>query len=439
MVNLKNKKITILGGKRSGMALARLIIRLGGIAKISEQASESSLPEDFRNWAIARNVALEFNGHTQAFIEESDLVVLSPGIRFNAPPVKWAHDRGIAVLGEIEFAAQFCNKPIIAVTGSNGKTTVVTLINKVLQKAGYKSCLCGNVGMPFSEFVLESNKKDFFVLEISSFQLESLLDLNSSFRGNHSNGVLHFQGFKPFIAVVLNFSQNHLDRHKDLEEYFQAKMRIFLNQTSEDFAVLNYQDERLKEYSSQLESKVIFFNSTQNQTAKEIKNPNHSVVIKVAKILGIEESVCQNVFTTFEGVEHRLEVVRSLDGVKYINDSKATTAESGRWALKSIDQPIVMICGGRDKNIDFTVLKDLVKSKVKRMLVIGEAKAKLSQAFEGVVPVEECNSLEDAVLRAKEIAHQGDCVVLTPMCASFDMFLDYEDRGRKFKDIVNKL
>ena len=435
-MDIRDKKIVIIGAKRSGMALARLVTSLNGKAGISEQGPEDCLTEEFKDWAFAQDIASEFNGHTQQFVEEGDLVVLSPGVAFDAVPVAWVKDKGIPVLGEIEFAAQFCDKPIIAVTGSNGKTTVATLIRDILVRAGHKPCLCGNVGFPFSEFVFDLDDNDFVVLEISSFQLESVLDPASSFRTDAGNE-LGMEGFKPYIAVILNFSQNHLDRHKDLGEYLEAKKRIFLNQESDDFAVLNHNDPQLKSLVSTVRSQVVYFNSSSEN--EERANPNHSAVLKVGGILGINEACCREVFQEFKGVEHRLEKVCRLDGIDFINDSKATTVEAARWALGSIDQPVVMICGGRDKNIDFSPLADSVRRKVKKMYAIGEVRQKIRQAFESLTGFEECNGLEEAVIKARQSASEGDCVLLSPMCASFDMFCDFEQRGRVFKEIVGRL
>lgn len=427
-MEIAGKKVTIVGGKRSGMALARLAVRLGGKPGISEQGGEDCLSPEFKSWALRQHMALEFNGHTREFIEDSDLVVLSPGVRFNAPPVRWAKEKKILVLGEIEFAAQFCARPVIAVTGSNGKTTVATLIQKVLEAAGYKTCLCGNVGFPFSGCVLDLGDTDFVVLEISSFQLESVLD-----PADFSN----IKGFKPHIAVILNFSKNHLDRHKGLGEYLEAKKRIFLNQEGNDFIVLNDNDPRVKGLSSQVKSRVVYFNSASDGPA--VVNPNYSAALAVGRILGIDEGSCLQVFREFTGVEHRMEKVRCLDGIDFINDSKATTAEAALWALENIERPVVMICGGRDKNIDFSVLAGPARQKVKKMFVIGEAKGKIRRALNGAVRLEECDGMEEAVARARQSAAAGDCVLLSPMCASFDMFADFEERGRVFKEIVNRL
>ena len=355
-MDIKNKTVTILGGQRTGMALARLVAHLGGKAKISEKGGENTLPEDFREWAKQRKVACEFHGHTRAFIEESDVVVLSPGVRIIARRFPGQGRKNILVLGEIEFAFQFCEKPVIAVTGSNGKTTVVTLIHQVLEASGRRSCLCGNIGAPFSGQVLDLDDKDFVVLEISSFQLETVVE----------PGIPGIHGFKPHVAVLLNINQNHLDRHKDFQEYFDAKKRIFLNQDARDYAVVNAQDQGLKDLAPQLKAQVRFFNAAPLSLPGITPNPNFAVAREVANILGIKDDVCAKVFRDFRGVEHRLELVRQIDGVNFINDSKATTAQAAIWALERLNAPVIMICGDRDKNIDFSVVAPFVRQKVKR-------------------------------------------------------------------------
>lgn len=420
------------------MALAELIVKNGGRARLSENGSPDSLPNEFLGWAEKNKFDLEFNGHTRKFIQESDVVVLSPGVRIDSMPVEWAKENKIPVLGEIEFAFQFCQKPVIAVTGSNGKTTTATLIEEVLKKAGFNAVLCGNTGFPFSRCVHDLRNVDYVVTEISSFQMESLLPVQSPFRRENNQNGLAFEGFKPLIAVVLNFSQNHLDRHKDIDEYFEAKTKIFQNQSKGDFAVLNEQDERLNGLAPKLKSTVRFFN-LKLVVDPERENPNYSAVMTVAEILGIQREKVLNVFRDFKGVEHRLELVRGLDGVNYINDSKATTTEAAGWALQNMAQPTIMICGGRDKNIEYAVLRSLVRQKVKKMIVIGEAKEKLKKAFSDMVAVDEAEDMSEAVLKAQQHAQSGDNVLLSPMCASFDMFKDYEHRGKVFKEIVNKL
>jgi len=420
--DLKHKKVTIIGAARSGIAVADAVLRLGGIAKISEskpiEELSHVLDSRFRG-NDKENIVIEARGHTQAFIQDSDYVVLSPGVRLDALPVQWAKERGIEVMGEVEFAFRLCPCPVVAVTGSNGKTTTSTVIAEILKRAGRHVCLCGNIGSPFSKHVLDLKSTDTVVLEISSFQLESTVH------------------FKPHVAVWTNFSQNHLDRHRDLEEYFQAKRKIFANQETQDFAVLNFLDPRHRKLAEQLKAKLLFFNTLDKPMGMD--NPNYLAAMQAANALGISENICFKTFLTFKGVEHRLEFVRDLGGIDFINDSKSTTVEAGRWALERSRKPMVMICGGLDKHLDYSPLKSLVAQKVKHMIAIGQAREIMKSTFGDVVAVDTFTSLEEAVKAARGIAKSGECVLLSPMCASFDMFKDYEHRGRCFKDIVNSL
>lgn len=417
--DLKNKKVTIIGAARSGIAVAEVVMRLGGIAKISEGKSLDQLSLQLKELSDPKRVILETGGHTASFIQDSDYIVLSPGVRPDALPVEWARLKNIEVMGEVEFAFRLCPCPVIAITGSNGKTTTSTVMAEILKNAGRSVCLCGNIGSPFSKHVLDLKQTDTVVLEISSFQLESTSQ------------------FKPHVAVWTNFSQNHLDRHKDLEEYYQAKCKILANQGAEDFAVLNFLEPQHKKLAEQLKSQVVFFNTPDKPTG--VDNPNYLAARQVARALGISDDISLRTFSAFKGVEHRLEFVRNLEGVDYINDSKSTTVEAGRWALERSVKPIIMICGGLDKHLDYSPLKSLVAKKVKYMMAIGQAREIMKVTFSDVVTVSMFTNLEEAIKAARGKAKSGDCVLFSPMCASFDMFKDYEHRGRCFKDIVNNL
>ncbi len=419
MKDLTNQRITIIGAARSGIAAVHTAKQLGSKVKISEFKPRTSMEDAQYQSLVKEGIALEFGGHTPAFIEDSDVIVLSPGVRQDITAIAAAKARGIEVIGEVEFAYRLCPCPIVAVTGSNGKTTTSTLIAEILKKAGRSVCLCGNIGSALSGYVLKLKAEDIVVLEISSFQLESTVS------------------FKPKVAVWLNFSQNHLDRHKDLDEYFNAKARIVANQDETDVAVLNAADARLKAFAQNLRTRVVFFNTPDDPA--DIRNPNYLAAMKAVLALGVDEEICRQVFKEFRGVEHRLEFVRQLGGVDYINDSKSTTAEAGRWALTQSIKPVVMICGGRDKHIDFSVLRDLVKSKVHHMMAIGEARGIMKEVFGDLIPVDEFTDFQLAIQAAQRVARPGDAVLLSPMCASFDMFTDYEHRGKVYKEIVNQL
>ncbi|NTV28473.1 MAG: UDP-N-acetylmuramoyl-L-alanine--D-glutamate ligase [Candidatus Omnitrophica bacterium] len=418
-MELKNKKVTIIGAARSGIAAATLVQQLGGRPKITDAKPLAAIEQALAEVGDRSLIDIESGGHTRGFVTDSDLVVASPGVKRDAEPVRWAQEAGIPVWSEIELAWRYCKKPVIAVTGSNGKTTTVTLIARVLEAGGRKVCLCGNVGTPFSRFVLSQDTPDYFVVEISSFQLELV------------------ETFRPRVAVLLNFSQNHLDRHADMQEYFDAKKRICMNQTPEDFVVLNARDEMVCRLAGEVRSQVRLFNRE-----GETRNPDHLAVLEVARIVGVPDEVTLRVFETFPGVEHRLEKVRLLNGVEYINDSKSTTVESGRWALSNVPGPIILLCGGHDKGMDYSVLRELVGKTVRKMIVLTReevARQSLHQAFEGVVPLEDQSDMEAAVRSACAQARHGEKVLLSPMFASFDMFTNFEERGRVFKEIVNRL
>lgn len=410
----KNKKVTVIGLARSGLASANLLFELG--AKVSAtDAKDDLVTRKNASCLKSSGIQVELGKHSREFIQGRDLVVVSPGVPDQSPAVTWAIAENIPMISEIEFAFSVCPATVIAITGSNGKTTVTTLIGHALQASGKKAFVCGNIGNPFSGAVREMAENDFVSLEISSFQLEKI------------------KTFKPKIAVLLNFSRNHLDRYVDMGEYLAAKKRIYMNQGPSDYLVLNNQEVLFKELAAQAVSRVAYFQETAEF------NPNQAAVLTVAGILGIGIETVKKVFRGFKGVEHRLEKVAEINKVCFINDSKATTAESTIWALRNILQPVILIAGGKDKGIDYRIIADMAKQKVKKAILIGEAKPLINSALEGVVPIEEAVSLEEAVQKAQQNAIAGDCVLLSPMCSSYDMFSDYEERGRVFKKAVHNL
>ena len=417
-MDIQGKHITVVGLAKSGQAAARLAHRCGACVRVTDCASADRIDEAFRGWLVSEKILSEFQGHTEGMIDGSDVLVVSPGVPLDAMPVQWAREKRISVVGELEFASYFCPCPVVAVTGSNGKTTVTTLIGRVMEEAGRKVFVGGNIGNPLSGHVLELTPEHVAVLEVSSFQLETI------------------QKFRPHVAVFLNFSQNHLDRHADMDDYFRQKTRIFENQGADDLAVLNAQDEALWTLASRLASRVVWFNTPEQAQQTGMRNPNFFAVDAVAQALDISVDYTQKVFETFQGIEHRLEIVRDVNGVVFINDSKSTTTEASRWALIQIDRPMVWICGGRDKNLDFSVLRELVPMKVKKIIAIGEAALKIERVFSDIVPVQCFSVFQAAIEAALDDAQAGDVVVLSPMCASFDMFDNFEHRGREFKRIV---
>lgn len=421
----KNKKIAIIGLARSGFASACLLNDLGASVFVTDSVKNDNIIKH-ANLLKERGIAVEVGGHTKNFIRGKDLIVVSPGVSNDSQVLIWAEEFSIPVIGEIELAWSVCPATIIAITGTNGKTTTTTLLSKVLEAYGFCAPALGNIGNPFSLMAATLKPSDFVSLEVSSFQLERI------------------KNFKPKVAAILNFAQNHLDKnhrgHSDMSQYLLAKKRIFMNQDETDYLLLNYSDRLLRDLGSEARSKIVFFNKDELRDNSKLNlNPNHLAVIALSAIFGVPRDLCLEVFRNFNGVEHRMEHVRNIKGVEFINDSKATNVDSTIWALENIAGNVILIAGGRDKNIDYSIISDYLKAKVKLLIVIGEAKEKIVRAFSAIVPIQEASTLEEAVYISHKKASAGDCVLLSPMCASFDMFNDFEHRGRVFKEIVNGL
>ncbi len=413
----KDKKVVVIGLARSGIAAAHLLQKAGAEVFVTDSSSNDKLKEPAKD-LTRYGIKVELGGHTIDFIRDKDLVVISPGVSDKSQAIIWANEFKIPIISEIELAWQNCAAKVIAVTGTNGKTTVTSLIAEVLKASGKKSYALGNIGTPFSLEPGNLKPTDFVSLEVSSFQLERIVK------------------FKPQVALILNLAPDHLDRYKNVSEYLSAKKRVFLNQDQNDYLVLNHDDPALRALAKEARARVVFFSSQDNPRNL---NPNQLAVMAVARVLGIAENICGEVFRNFKGVEHRLEQVRVLKDIEFINDSKATNVDSAVWALRSTSRQAIMIAGGRDKNIDYGAISDLVKKKVKLLVLIGEAKEKIRSVLGGIVPIKEALTLDEAVNLSYAQAKGGDCVLLSPMCASFDMFENYEHRGRVFKEIVNKL
>lgn len=407
----KNKKVVIVGLARSGLSCANLLYSLGADVSITDNKDCESTRFNAAKLK-SKNIKIELGEHSLEFIKGNDLMVISPGIENSALPVIWAGQFKIPILSEIEIAWVLCPASVIAVTGSNGKTTVTTLIGKIIEASARSAFVCGNIGNPFSGEVEKMSADDFVSLEISSFQLERI------------------EKFKPKIAVILNFTRNHLDRYKDMQEYLEAKKRIFMNQEKDDYLVLNGEDPVLREIGKEARSNVVYFKNTPGLSL------NQSVVLCVGSILGIDRELCLEVFKNFKGVEHRQEYVTEIKDIRFINDSKATTVESAIYAIQNIDRPIILIAGGKDKGLDYSDILDSALTKVREVILIGEAKEKIRQAIARALPTDEAVSLDEAVQKAYLKARPGDCILLSPMCSSFDMFANYEERGRVFKKAV---
>ncbi|MBM3255793.1 MAG: UDP-N-acetylmuramoyl-L-alanine--D-glutamate ligase [Candidatus Omnitrophica bacterium] len=410
----KDKKITIVGLARSGLACANLLYDLGARVYVSDNQDNRLTAANLKKLK-SEKIKAELGKHTPGFIKDKDLIVVSPGVSNESEAVIWAGEFNIPVISEIELGFLLCPAQIIAITGSSGKTTVTTLIGEILKAKQVKAVVCGNIGNPFCAELDKLRPGDYVSLEVSSFQLERI------------------DKFRPKIALILNLTRNHLDRYSDMQEYINAKKRIFMNQENSDYLILNGEDEELIKIGREARSKVIYFSKG------EQLNPNQAAVVEVGSILGIEKELCLKVFADFKGIEHRMEEIAELNNVKFINDSKATTAESAIWAIENIKRPIVLIAGGRHKGIDYSMILKSARKKVKKVVLIGEAKELIADALEGSLAFERADTMQEAVSRAFSIASPGDCVLLSPMCSSFDMFSDYEERGRVFKEAVSSL
>jgi len=410
----RNKNVTVVGLARSGLSCANLLYSIG--AKVSVTDIQDNAVTRLNAAKLkSKEIKFELGRHSPDFIQGRDLIVVSPGVNNTSEPVLLAQRLKIPIISEIEVGWILCPATIIAITGSNGKTTVTTLIAKVLEAAKRNVFVCGNIGNPFCAELDKMKETDFVSLEVSSFQLERI------------------QRFKAKVAVILNFSRNHLDRHKDMQEYLNAKKRIFMNQDRNDYLILNEDDPIVRELAKEANSVVAYFKKT------ESLNPNQAAVLAVSRILGIDEGLSLKVLREFKGIPHRMEYVGEIENVKFINDSKATTAEATAWALENISGRAILIAGGKDKGIDYGVIAHLARNKVKNLILIGEAAGRIASTLGSVIEFDKVDTLEEAVNLAFKKAQRGDCVLLSPMCSSFDMFKDYEDRGDIFKKIVYDL
>lgn len=448
-MDIKGKNITIIGAERSGIAAALLAKKMGAVPFVSDFSVNNKIKERCK-LLEQEGIKYELGSHSDEILN-CDIVVLSPGVPSDSNVVRKLMESGKKIISEIEFAYNFCKGKIIAITGTNGKTTTTSLAAHTLAICGVKSYAAGNIGLAFSDIVLEINELDFVVLEVSSFQLDFI------------------DNFKPNFAVLLNITPDHLDRYDNkLENYILSKYRIFKNQDEIDYAILNYDDPLIAKqnlnsaaakYSFSTKGEVergtflrgqnIYF---KNEDGEEIICAANDVslrgkhnlsnvlsVLNVFKLINLPNEAIKNALSTFEPVEHRLEFVAEIDGVDYINDSKATNVDAVWYALESFDETIYLILGGKDKGNDYTKIDDQVKRIVKKIFAIGSSSDKVKKHFESIVNVRKVRSLKEAIKLARKEAQPGEVVLLSPACASFDMFENYEDRGRKFKEAVSEM
>jgi UDP-N-acetylmuramoylalanine--D-glutamate ligase len=448
-MELTGKRVLVVGLGRSGVASALFLQSRGARVTVSDAKSEDQLREQIPTLLDA-GIAVETGAHGERTFRDQDLIVVSPGVPVDAEPLVQARALGQPVIGEIELASQFLPGPIVAITGSNGKTTTTTLVGEILASSGVKTLVGGNIGTPAISFADRATPETVIVLEVSSFQLETI------------------SSFRPRVAVVLNVTPDHLDRHRTFAAYVDAKARIFENQQADDFAVLNADDPTCVELAGRTNAQVFWFSREHEVESGAFVRDGQvifrrdalaQVVLAVSEIPlkgshnleNILAAVCAGVLmgcvpekirraiVNFKAVEHRLEFVATIGGVEYYNDSKATNVDATMKALQSFPSNIHLILGGKDKGSDYTLLNDLLRERVKSVYTIGAAAEKIQSHIKGATQIVSSGTIESAVKQASATAQPGDIILLAPACASFDQFQNYEHRGRVFKDLVGQL
>jgi UDP-N-acetylmuramoylalanine--D-glutamate ligase len=457
-MELKDKRVLVVGLGKSGVASALFLKAHGARVTVSDTKSGDELRNEIPV-LLDHGITVETGGHGERTFRGQDLIVVSPGVPVDAPLLVQARSWGEPVIGEVELAAQFLPGPIVAITGSNGKTTTTTLTGEILTASGLPTLVGGNIGTPAISLAERAKPETVIVLEVSSFQLETI------------------QKFRPKVAVVLNVTPDHLDRHRTLEVYVDAKSRIFENQSGDDFAVLNEDDPTCVEMAGRTRAQVFWFSrqkevrqgawvrdgnilfrdgrGQQKGAQREIMQvseiplkgahnlENVLAAVCAGALMGCAPEKIRQAVRDFKAVEHRLEFVATIRGVDYYNDSKATNVDATIKALESFPANIHLILGGKDKGSDYTVLNDLLRQRVKRVYTIGAAAGKIESQIvsskSGGVEVVHAETLENALRKANAVAQPGDVVLLAPACASFDQFKNYEQRGQVFKEIVRGL
>jgi UDP-N-acetylmuramoylalanine--D-glutamate ligase len=436
----KNQDVAVLGAGLSGSAAAHLLKAEGANVTVLDNADEKNLLKSTMDNLRAQGIRVICGAAADGDSTKYDFVVLSPGIDPASPLARNFSSRNVKMIGELELGWRSCELPVIAVTGTNGKTTTTELLAQMLNASGQRTIACGNIGKPLSEMATRQKNLDVLTVEVSSFQLETI------------------QTFRPSIAVWLNFAPDHLDRYRSVAEYRAAKLRIFENQTVDDVAIINaaeslpkikprkitfsaYADRadfRLAEGAIVYENKpVLRLSGTKLRGSHNIENLMATLAVGRARGLSFEEMVPP--LSAYEPQPHRCEFVRQVGGVDYVNDSKATNLDAVEKALLAQSKPVVLIAGGKDKGFNFEPLRALVKEKVKSAVLIGEMAERIARGWGGEVPCEIAGSLADAVERAHAAAKSGDIVLFSPGTSSFDMFKSYADRGDQFRALVHAL
>ena len=447
-MDLHGKKVLVVGLARTGIATAKFLKAKGSLVTATEVKPKEEMGEAVQALK-GMDISTEWGGHqTEAFLKQ-DIIVVSPGVDLSIEPIQKAVKYGVRVISEIELAYHFIHVPIIAVTGTNGKTTTTLLVGEMLKEDGRKVGVGGNVGEPLILFADGKDRWEVLVVEISSFQLEAIED------------------FRPRISVLLNITEDHLDRYPRYDDYIEAKVRIFANQNSGDLAVLNRDDPIIMQFREKVKAKKVLFSlkeklgkgafsngqtislrlggegeeySLAKTPLKGIHNvENMMAALTTARIFGCSKKSIQDVLNRFKGLEHRLEFVREIGGVRFYNDSKGTNVGSVVKSLQSFSEPVTLIAGGKDKNGDLSPLEALIQKRVKHLILIGEAKDRMNRELGGLTDTVMAKTMEKAVLLAHQKAKAGEVVLLSPACSSFDMFKDYKERGKVFKETDKRL
>lgn len=456
--HLQGLHVVVAGLGKTGRAAARFFLQHGARVSVSDSAPKSSILPEFAAWLAEKSICCETGGHSIDLFSAADLIFVSPGIPLTIEPLTAARRRNTPVIGELEVAAQFMQTPVIAVTGTNGKTTVTTLLGDILQADSKKVFVGGNIGTPLFEYLAGDQDADIVVAEISSFQLDT---------GGSQKGL-------PFkTAILLNITPDHLERYTSFASYVDSKFSIFAGQGPDDYAVLNADDpeimgrrnlwpacqkfffgEQLADLAgASIQGTEIHLKNSSSMTlpdnmhgevydlaATALKSrpnlQNAAAAILGARLMGCQQHSIQKGLAAFRPLAHRMTLVAEIGGIRYIDDSKATNVGAVYSALAAMQQPVILIAGGRDKGGDYSILAEPVRRKVKHMLLIGEAKDTMARAFLAFTNVEQLDTLQEAVLRAADLAVPGDAVLLSPACASFDMFSSYAERGEIFTKSV---
>jgi UDP-N-acetylmuramoylalanine--D-glutamate ligase len=449
-MQLKNKHILVVGLGKSGLSVVRYLVREGARVTVSDVKQEADLAPGVLREMKALGVTMETGEHRLGTFLRAERIIVSPGVPLNLAPLAAAKEKGIPVTGEMDLAVQIMNTPIVAVTGTNGKSTVTAFLGSLLQNAGHKAFVGGNLGIPLIDYAASGSKADVAVVEVSSFQLDTM------------------ESFSPLVALLLKISPDHLDRYPNYEAYVQSKLKIFKNQGAGDFAILNDDDDVLSAFAPPKDVSVLryrlkkkdlrqafvegkgiraglpgkeshFFDLQKCPLPGKHNVENMMAAALAGLALNAEPPVIQHTMDHFQGLPHRLEFSGSLREVDFYDDSKATNVDAAIRSIASFDRPIVLIAGGRHKGGDYAPLVRVSKGRVKKAFLMGESKRLMAEAFEDKIPYATADDMEDAVAKAFSVAKPNDVVLLAPACSSFDMFTDYAHRGRAFKEAVERL